>query len=287
MTRQSKRKVLLKLLNISLIALFLFSFVTGCQKKEDNANQDASGRITVVGSSTLLPIIQAASEEYAKENKEAKVDVQGGGSSVGIESIINDTAAIGMTSREPTDEELAKGLVKTAIAIDAIAIIVNPDNPVDDLTSEQTRKIFSGEISNWRTVGGKDEEIILVNRDEASGTREAFAKLLMGKEDFLKKAIIQPGSGQVRSVVGGTPEAIGYLSRGYVDKEVKVVALDGVRPSIATIKNGSYSLSRTLYLVTKGKPKGITKNFIDFVLSPAVQHEIVGTAYEPIIEVKK
>ena len=287
MDLQKSPKMLQRLLNLSLIALFLLSWITGCQKKEDNVNQDASGRVTVVGSSTLLPIIQAASEEYAKENKEAKVDVQGGGSSVGIESTINNTAAIGMTSREPTDEEMAKGLVKTAIAVDAIAIIVNPDNPVDDLTSEQARKIFSGEINNWRAVGGKNEEIILVNRDEASGTREAFAKLLMGKDDFLKKAIIQPGSGQVRSVVGGTPEAIGYLSRGYVNKEVKVVALDSVRPSITTIKKGSYPLSRPLYLVTKGKPKGLAKDFIDFVLSPAVQHEIVGTAYEPIIEVKK
>jgi phosphate transport system substrate-binding protein len=287
MTLQNLLKMLHRPLALSLIVLFLFSLMIGCQKTEDKNGGKSSGRATIVGSTTLLPIIQAASEEYAKGRKQAKVDVQGGGSSVGIESIINGTAAIGMTSREPTDEEMAEGLFKTPVAVDAIAIIVNPDNPVDNLTSEQARKIFSGEVSNWLAVGGKDEDIILVNRDEASGTREAFSKLLMGDEDFLKKAIIQPGSGQVRSVVGGTPAAIGYLSRGYVNREVKVVGLDGVRPSIATIKKGSYSLSRTLYLVTKGEPEGSAKDFIDFVLSPVVQHEIVGTAYEPIIEVKK
>lgn len=268
--------------------LIPFTLFVGCQNATDQSNgRSSSGRITVVGSSTLLPIIQAASEEYVKVNKGAKVDVQGGGSSVGIESTTNGTAAIGMSSREPTEEELGKGLVKTPVAIDAIAIIINRDNPVDALTSEQARKIFSGRIKNWSTVGGKDEEIILINRDEASGTREAFSKLLMGSGDFLKKAIIQPGSGQVRSIVGGTPGGIGYLSRGYVNKEVKVVALDGVKPSISTIKEGSYPLSRTLYLVTKGKPRGLAKEFIDFVLSPAVQYKIVGTAYEPIIEVEK
>lgn len=287
MTTQAVPKISRGLLSLLLIILAPLPLIAGCQKVTDGSGAKASGRVTVAGSSTLLPIIQAASEEYVKGHKEVKIDVQGGGSSVGIESAINGTAAIGMSSREPTEEEMGKGLVKTPVAVDAIAIIVNRDNPVDALTSEQARKIFSGKISNWRAVGGKDEEIILINRDEASGTREAFAKLLMGDNDFLKKAIIQPGSGQVRSVVGGTPGGIGYLSRGYVDKEVKVVALDGVKPSIATIKKGSYSLSRTLYLVTKGKPRGLAKEFIGFVLTPTVQHKIVGTAYEPIIEVKK
>lgn len=269
---------------VSLIAIALFA---GCQKGGNKTGGGLLGRITVVGSTTLLPIVQAASEEYVKEHKGTSVNVQGGGSSVGIESVINGTAAIGMSSREPKEDEMKQGLVKIPIAIDAIAIIVSRDNSVNKLTSEEARKIFSGEITNWRELGGKDEEIILINRDEASGTREAFAKLLMGKKKFLKKAIIQPGSGQVRSIVGGTPGAIGYLSRGYVTNEVKVVALDGVKPSISTIRKGTYPLSRPLYLLSKGKLRGLAKDFIDFVLSPAIQHRIVGTAYEPIIEVKK
>jgi len=276
-----------KSLCILLVTLSPLSLVTGCRKAESESDKRLSSRVTIVGSSTLLPIIQAASEEYVKDYKGAKVDVQGGGSSVGIESVINGTANIGMSSREPKPEEMKKGIVKTAVAVDAIAIIVDRDNHVDTLTSEQARKIFSGEITNWNMIGGRDQEIILVNRDEASGTREAFTKLLMGNEDFLKKAIIQPGSGQVRSIVGGTPGGIGYLSRGYVNKEVKVIALDGVKPSISAIKKGNYPLSRTLYLITKGKPKGLIKDFIDYVLSPKVQHEIVGTAYEPIIEVNE
>jgi len=277
-------KTTAKLISLILTSVILIASVAGCQS---GGNENGTGRVTIVGSSTLLPIIQAASEEYVKDHPDAKVDVQGGGSSVGIESTISGTAAIGMCSRELKPEEAEKGLFKTPIAVDAIAIIVNPDNPVHGLTKEQAMKIFSGKITNWTEVGGKDEEIILINRDEASGTREAFFKLLMGERDFLKKAIIQPGSGQVRSIVGQTPGAVGYLSRGYVTNEVKVLALDSVRPSISTIRDKTYPLSRTLYLLTKEKPRGPAKDFIDFVLSPGVQKCIVGTAYEPIIEVKK
>jgi phosphate transport system substrate-binding protein len=272
-------------IGIVLVSMVAVTLIGGCQKGE-NKTGGLSGRITIVGSTTLLPIIQAASEEYEKNHKGLRVDVQGGGSSVGIEAVINGSADIGMCSREPTEEEMQKGLVKTPVAVDAIAIIVDPDNLVDKLTADEARKIFSGEITNWQELGGKDEEIVVVNRDEASGTREAFAKLLMGKKKFLKKAIVQPGSGQVRSIVGGTPGAIGYLSLGYVENEVKVVALNGVKPSISSIKKRHYLLRRTLYLLTKGKPMGSCKEFIDFVLSPSVQHRIVGTAYIPIIEVK-
>ncbi len=242
--------------------------------------------IEISGSTTVLPIIQAASEEFMKVKEGVRVDVQGGGSSVGIEAVSNGVADIGMSSRDLKPEE-EKGLYKIPLAVDAIAIIVNKKNPVDGLTLEEARKIFSGEIANWKEVGGKDEEIIVVNRDEASGTREAFSKLLMGKKKFLKKAIIQPGSGQVRSVVSSTPGAVGYLSLGYVGDEVKVLSLEGVEPNLENIKQGRYQLARTLYLLTRGKPEGLNKSFIDFVLSPKVQKEIVKKAYVPIIEVGK
>lgn len=280
-------KIFGKFLTLVLASLIMSSLVISCQKGDDETGGGLSGRITVVGSSTLLPIIQASSEEFVKAHRGMKVDVQGGGSSVGIESAINGTAEIGMSSREPKPEEMKKDLLKIPVAVDAIAIIVNRDNPVSNLSSTEARKIFNGGITNWRDVGGKDEEIVLVNRDEASGTREAFGKLLMGNKGFLKKAIVQPGSGQVRSIVGETPGAIGYLSRGYVTKDVKVLALDGVKPSIATIRKGTYLLNRTLYLLTKGEAHGLAKDFIDFVLSPKIQRGIVSTVYEPIIEVKK
>lgn len=238
--------------------------------------------IEISGSTTVLPIIQAASEEFMEEKEGIRIDVQGGGSSVGIEAVRNGVADIGMSSRELKPGE--EGLKKIPIAVDAIAIIVNKNNPVENLTSEEVRRIFSGEITNWKEVGGEDCEIVVVNRDEASGTREAFSKLLMGETKFLKRAIVQPGSGQVRSIVSNTPEAIGYLSIGYVRKEAKIISLDRVKPTIENIKSRSYRLVRTLYLLTRGEPSGVNREFIEFVLGSKVQRGIVKKAYIPISE---
>lgn len=245
------------------------------------------GSIEISGSTTLLPVTQAAAEEYMRENSEIRVSVQGGGSSAGIEAVSLGASDIGMSSRELKREELNLGLTKHPVAIDAIAIIVNPQNPIDNLTKEEIRKIFSGEITNWKEVGGPDMEIIVVNRDEASGTREAFSKLLMEESKFTKKAVVQPGNGQVRAIVEGTPGAIGYLSLGYVTKSVKTVMLDGVKPSIETLRSGEYPLQRTLYYLTKGKPKKLAQDFIDFVLSERIQKEVIGKEFIPVREIKK
>lgn len=271
----------MKKILVPIILFYLILAVIGFVKQGSYFDS-----IEISGSTTVLPIIQAAAEEYMRAKEGVRVDVQGGGSSVGIEAVRNGVADIGMSSRELKPEE-EEGIEKIPIAVDAIAIIVNKSNPVESLTSEQVRKIFSGEITNWKEVGGEDREIVVVNRDEASGTREAFSKLLMGESKFLKRAIVQPGSGQVRSIVSSTPEAIGYLSIGYVRDEAKIISLNGVKPTIDNIKNQSYQLVRTLYLLTRGEPKGINSDFIEFVLSPKIQKEIVAKAYIPISELKK
>lgn len=242
--------------------------------------------VTVAGSTTILPVAQAASELFNERNPDIRVLVQGGGSSAGIEAVSIGTAQIGMASRElePDEEEL--GLVDIPIAVDAIAVVVNPDNPISEMTTGVVRRIFAGEIASWRSLGWKDEPILLVNRDEASGTREAFAKLVMDGRDFAKAAVIQPGSGQVRAIVASAEPAVGYMSLGYVTREVKPIAIDGVSPSVETIREGRYRIRRTLHFFTKGRPTGPAKEFIDFVLGPEVQREIVGSAFLPVSEMR-
>lgn len=258
-----------------LSLLFLVVFV-GCGRREE------ARTLNVAGSTTVLPIVQAAAEEFQKERPGTKIAVQGGGSSTGIEAATTGTADIGTSSRELKGAEKNAGLVDHIIAIDAIAIIVNPSNPVSNLTKAQLKGIFGGRIQNWREVGGADLPIVLVNRDEASGTREAFQKRVLGGESFYKRAVIQPGSGQVRSIVEGTPAAIGYMSLGYVTRQVKVVKYGGVAPTKVSIAKGQYGLQRKLHLFTKGEAKGKVKDFIDFILSPKVQREIVGVEFIPV-----
>ncbi|MDH4139819.1 MAG: phosphate ABC transporter substrate-binding protein [Coriobacteriia bacterium] len=237
-----------------------------------------SDELVVTGSTTILPIAEIAAEEFADQNPSARVLVSGVGSSAGIESVSRGSSDIGTSSRDlkPQEEEL--GLYDTAIAVDAIAVVVNPDNPVDALTSDEVRSVFAGEVSNWSEVGGPDWEIGLVNRDEASGTREAFYRIVMGGVSFDRSAAVLPGTGQVRSVVANAESAIGYVSLGFVTSEVKVIRVDGVMPTPETVRNGRYPLQRKLHFFTVGEPEGLAKEYVDFVLSEAVQEGIVRDA---------
>ena len=259
----------------AVVLLLSLSVLTGA----GCARGDGGKVVNVSGSTTVLPVVTAAGEEYQSRHPDIKIGVQGGGSSAGIEAVITGASDIGTSSRDLKDEETTKGLFETIIAIDAIAIIVNPANPISGLTQGQVQDIFSGKVLNWREVGGKDVPIVLVNRDEASGTREAFLKIAMDGVDFSKNAVIQPGTGQVRSIVGSTPGAIGYISHGYLTSDVKAVRYKGVVPTKANVVNGKYKLQRNLYFFTKGKPAGETKKFIDFVLGDWVQENIVSKEF--------
>ncbi len=267
------KKATAPLLGLALVSLVVISFA-----KPNRAGD----RVIVAGSTTVLPIAEAAAGMFNRSSSHAHVLVQGGGSSAGIEAAVTGTADVGMSSRDLKPEERSLGLTDIPIAVDAIAIIVNPSNPVEKLTKEQVRKIYAGEITNWKEVGGLDKKIVLVNRDEASGTREAFAKMIMGDVPFFKGAVVQPGSGQVRSIVAMTPGAVGYMSLGYVTKDVKTIALDGVRPTVQSIASKKYGLMRTLHFLVKGKPTGATKEFVDFMLGERVQRDIVSKEFLPV-----
>ena len=247
-----------------------------------------SGTVKVSGSTTVLPLAQEAAAMFMDANPDALVEVQGGGSSVGITQVKEGVVDIGMSSRDIKQEENADGsLVPVKIALDVIDIVVNPKVSVDGLTTEQVRDIFTGRITNWKDVGGADTEIIVVVRDQASGTREMFDEKAMGSK---KDAPVEPTSsaiecnsnGIVRETVASKPGAIGYLSSGYVNDKVKVLKYNGVAPSVQTASDKSYTLSRYLYLVTRGAAEGAAKGYIDYVLSDGFQDEVVATEYIPI-----
>jgi phosphate transport system substrate-binding protein len=249
-----------------------------------------SEKLNVSGSTTILPIAEESSAAFQASHPGTSVLVSGLGSSAGIEAVSAGTAQIGTSSRDLKPEEASLGLVDFPIAYDGIAVIVSPENPVSALTSAQLRDIFSGKITNWREVGGADRPIELVNRDEASGTREAFQKILMKDAKFDPRATVLPGTGQVRDVVARAPGAIGYISLGFVKPrfstvEVKALSVDGVAPTEKTVANKTYPIGRVLHFFTKGQPTGLTKEYVDYVLSSAIQKGVVVDAgFIPIAE---
>lgn len=228
--------------------------------------RDPQGKtITVAGSTSIMPFTEKLAEHFMLEKPGTSVDVQGGGSSAGIQATINRTVAIGMSSRELKDDE--KMLNAIVICHDAIAVVVHPKNPLGGLTSGQVRDIYSGKIRNWKQLGWIDRNISVVTREEGSGTRGAFEDLVMKKAFIDDAVMVQDSNGAVREVVGNDPYALGYISLGIVDSRVKILSVDGVRPSIETARNSSYGIVRPFLYLTLGQPAGQSRTFIDFVLS--------------------
>lgn len=250
------------------------------------AASKSAGQITVAGSTTCLPIAEVAAEGYT-ELTGVSVLVSGLGSSAGIEAVSNGTADIATSSRGLNDQEQGLGLTTIPVAHDGIAVIVNPENPVGDLTSDQLRAIYAGTVSNWSEVGGEDLAIQLVNRDEASGTREAFKSIVMDGTPFDRRAAVLSGTGQVRDVVSRTRGAIGYISLGFVDSkyagtQVSAINVDGVEPSEDTIASGEYPISRDLYFFTKGEAGPEAQRYIDYVLSESMDEQIREAGFIPV-----
>jgi len=250
--------------------LVLGTAVTWCLSCVGCRRDDGGGAVNAIGSTSIQPFAELLAQEYEKRNPDQKVDVHGGGSTAGLKAVADGLAQIGMCSRSLTDEE-AKQFTSVMIARDGLAIVVNPANPVNGLTVEQIRSLFSGQIKNWKDVGGKDEPVRIVTREESSGTRESFVHLVMAKEKIARAALVQESSGAVKELVKGNPAAIGYISLGLVGKELKALVVGGEAPTAANVLAGKYKLARPLLFVTQGPPTPKAKKFIDFVLLPESQ----------------
>jgi len=234
-------------------------------------------KIVVEGSTTVLPIAQKAAEVFMGSHASADISVRGGGSGVGIASLLDKACNIADASRAIKDAELAKaasnGVDPKAhvIAMDGIAVIVNPANSVSALTKKQIKDIYTGKISNWSQLGGSDEKIVVVSRDTSSGTFEAFGELALSGGKVRADALMQASNQAVASVVEKTPGAIGYVGLGYMGSNTKALSVEGIMPSKDTVLTNKYPIGRPLFMYTNGSPTGLAKEFIDFVLSPEGQ----------------
>ena len=228
-------------------------------------------QVSVIGSTSVQPFAEMLAEEFNKQNPGIRVDVQGGGSTAGIQAVSSGLADIGSCSRTLKPEET--GFTTTTIARDGIAVIVHPTSKVSALTREQIRSIFMGSITRWSDVGGADKAIRVITREEGSGTREAFTHLVMRDARIAATALTQESNGAVRELVKNDPDAIGYMSLGLV-QGVKDVQVDGVAPTVAEVVAGRYPLVRPFLFIVKGTPSEAAEKFIDFVLSAPAQQKL-------------
>jgi len=274
---------------IGLIAFMIMVMTTICGwswAKGEN-------RLSLQGSTTVLPIAQAAAEEYMDLVDmdllpEADITVRGGGSGVGIAALLDGTIDIADASRPMKPKEIEKAKVKgikpfaTVIAKDGIAVIVYPSNSVAELSMRDLKAIYTGQINNWSELGGEAKPMVVISRDTASGTFETFNKLALKGAKVRKDALMLASNQGVATTVSKTPGAIGYIGLGYLSPKVKALKIDGVEPSQKTAVSGEYKLSRPLFMYTNGKPKGLAKKFIDFVLSLSGQRIVEDIGFVPL-----
>ncbi|HJX34648.1 MAG TPA: phosphate ABC transporter substrate-binding protein [Desulfatiglandales bacterium] len=237
-------------------------------------NAALAGNIVITGSTTVLPVAQKVAEAYMSQNPDVKISISGGGSGEGIKSLIDGTTNIADSSRFIKDSEIKQAVdkgrypVPFAIAYDCIIPVVHPSNTVVNLTVQQLKGIYKGEIKNWKEVGGPDKPIVVISRDTSSGTYEVWEEKVMNKERVYPAALLQASSGAIVQAVSSNQNAIGYIGIGYVDNSVKALMVNRVNGSEETALNGSFPITRALYMFTSGWPTGDTLNFINFVLHP-------------------
>jgi phosphate transport system substrate-binding protein len=246
---------------------------SGCQRSQ--------GGVTVAGSTSVQPFAEALAEEFMRQHPTIPINVQGGGSSAGIQAALTGAAEIGMSSRELQPGERAQ-LAVDIIALDAITVVVHPSNAIGDLSLAQIQAIFAGQTSNWRDLGGPDRAIHIVTREEGSGTRGAFQELVMGETDVYPGAIVQDSNGAVRQVVADDPFAIGYISLGLVNEQVKAVRIDGVQASHDNVINQSYKLTRPFIFVKRNGIGAQAQSYIDFTLGPEGQRILSNEGLVPV-----
>lgn len=293
------------LLMICTLALVVMLAACGSKNAQEDssasgtANNDKSselsGSVLAVGSTALQPLVEQAAQKFMAESQYSKiqVQVQGGGSGTGLTQVSGGQADIGNSDvfAEEKLKDEAKDLVDHQVAVVAMAAVTNPDAGVDNLTKQQLVDIFTGKVTNWKEVGGKDEAIVIVNRPSSSGTRKTFEKYALGAStEDLKGSIQEESSGTVKKIVSESPGAIGYLALSYLDDKVKVVKYDGVEATVENVTSGKYPVWAYEHMYTKGEPKPAVKAFLDYIASDVVQNgDVVELGYIPVskMEVKR
>ena len=267
-----------KFLTLALTAVMALSLLTACGSKNDNSadtNTDGSntettlsGTVSTDGSTSMEKVINSLGESFMAMNKDVKFTYNPTGSGSGIQAVSEGRCDIGLSSRALKDDEKSSGLVETVLALDGIAIVVNPENPVSDLDIDTIAKIYTGEITNWKDVGGNDAEIVLIGREAGSGTRDGFESITDTKDACQYRQELT-STGDVINTVSQNPDAIGYASLSAVGDSVKALTVGGVEATEATVKDGSYVVQRPFVLVTKEGTKlsPAAQAFFDYALS--------------------
>lgn len=243
-----------------------------------------AGNIVVKGSTTVLPIAQKAAEAFMKETAGINISISGGGSGDGIKAIIDGTTDIADSSRFIKKEEVKaafdKGVypVPFRVAYDCIIPVVHPSNPVKVLSMDQLKAIYKGEVKNWKEFGGPNKPIVVISRDTSSGTYEVWEDKVMHKDKVYAGALLQASNGAVAQAVAKNPNAIGYIGLGYLNKDLKALPVNGIVGSKATTLDGSFPISRPLFMFTKGWPEGEIVKFINYVLQPDKGQKLVDEA---------
>jgi phosphate transport system substrate-binding protein len=241
-------------------AMAVLTAICGCSR--------ASARgLTLAGSTSVQPFAEQWADAYRARRPGPPIQVQGGGSTAGVQAVLSGAAEIGMSSRALTALEAARAR-PTPVARDGMAVVVHPANPIGALALADVRSVYAGERRSWRAFGGADAAINVVTREEGSGTRAAFEELVMGGRRITSSALVQDSTGSVRQMVAADPGAIGYISMGLVDASVKAVALDGVAPGEAAIDAGRYPLVRPFLFLTVGTPGPEARAFIEWIVGP-------------------
>ena len=264
-----------RILSLGLMGALALAALTGCGS--------SGGTVSTDGSTSMEKVIGALKENFESENKSISVTYNPTGSGAGITAVAEGSCDIGLSSRDLKDEEIAQGLAGTVLAYDGIAVIVNPENPVADLDVETIGRIFTGEITNWRDVGGADGEIVLIGREAGSGTRDGFESIT-GTKDSCKYRQELSATGDVITTVAGNPAAIGYASLAALKDNVKALTVGGVAPSDETVKDGSYPVQRNFVLVTRDGEalSPSAQKFFDYITSEAAAEVIRNAGAVPV-----
>lgn len=266
-----------KLVALLCGTMMVSGLAVGCGSRSSSEGDTA--KITISGSTSVGPTMEVLAEAYEKNN-DVKIEVQQVGSSAGIKNTIEGTSDLGMSSRDLKDEEV-ESVDETQIAIDGIAVVTNTANKVKDLTMEQVKDIFTGKITNWKEVGGDDAQIVVISREDGSGTRDGFQELVgFESEELTKDAQICDGSGNIKSTVEGNENSISYISFGYLDDTLNDVTIDGVEANDDNVVAGTYKISRPFLLVNKKDSLSEeAKAFVDFIMSEEGQNIVAEEGF--------
>jgi len=241
------------------------------------------GTLRIAGGTAHIPVMKEVAKRIMRMNRNIKITIAGGGSGVGIKQVGEGLVDIGDSGRKATEDEIKRyGLKMFRFAIDGIAVVVNPENPLIRMKKTEIIDIFSGKLNNWKELGWKDRETNVYTRDASSGTRKVFWKKALKKGEIAKTANFVKSHGAMKSAISRDPYGIGYISVGYLDDTVAPVSLDGVFPTLENVRKGNYKISRGLYMNTKGEPSGLTRLFIDYILSKEGQKIVAEKGFIPV-----